>query len=492
MAPPPAAEPAPSSDVPTWVIVAVVSVMVVGIVVAGIAVLPGLGAEKASGPSYPSAWDPRIAPYVKVVEKERGLTFLHPVSVRFLSAAAFEKTVTSDEKDLDKKERAQIDQSAGLLRALGLISGDVDLFTAFNDAHGSGTLAYYSFDDQRITIRGTTLTPAVRPTLVHELTHALQDQRFGIGARQRKLRKEAEKGAATTESDVLDAVVEGDAQRVATLYRDSLNPQQRRAVAADEAKQSAQADTGLAKVPKVVLTMIGAPYTLGEAMMQAVAANGGNAAVDAQFRDTPTHDAVLLDPFDALAGDTGAASVAVPTLATGEKKFDSGEFGDLSWYFVLAERLPLHDAVRAADGWGGDAYVAFQREGASCARAAYVGDTPEDTARMFGALQRWIAAAPGSPAHAQIENGRVLFESCDPGTSAHVGKDASVDALRLAATRTYLGINLLRAGAPLTVAHCLSDRLAQEYPLASLSNPSFGKGDPAVMARVRELAAGCR
>jgi len=474
------------------VIVGVVAVMVVGIVIAAFALLHGVGGKEASGPSYPSAWDPRIAPYVKIVEKERGLTFLHPVTVRFLSAAAFEKTVTSDEKSLGKKERAQIDQSTGLLRALGLITGDVDLFAAFNDAHGSGTLAYYSFDDQRITIRGTTLTPAVQPTLVHELTHALQDQRFGIGARQRKLRKDAEKGATTTESDVLDAVVEGDAQRVATLYRASLSPQQRRTVAADEAKQNAQAGTGLAKVPKVVLTMIGAPYTLGEAMMQAVAASGGNAAVDAQFRDTPTHDAVLVDPFDALTGDTGAATVPVPALATGEKRFDSGEFGDLTWYFMLAERLPLKDSLRAADGWGGDAYVAFQRDGRSCARASYVGDTPDDTTQMFSALQRWIAAAPGSPAYVQVENGHVLFESCDPGTAAHVGKDASVDALRLLATRTYLGVSLLRAGAPLKLAHCLSGRLVQEYPLASLSNPSFGSGDPAVAARVRQLAAGCR
>jgi hypothetical protein len=473
------------------VIVGAVVLAVAGAALVAVVLLVGKDA-KAASPSYPKSWDPRIAPYVKIVEKERGLTFLHPVTVRFLSPAAFEKTVTGDEKDLGKKERAQIDQAAGLLRALGLVTGDVDLFAAFNDAHGSGTLAYYSFDDQRITIRGTTLTPAVRPTLVHELTHALQDQRFGIGARQRKLRKEAEKGAATTESDVLDAVVEGDAQRVATLYRASLNAGQRRALAADEAKQSAQADQGLAKVPKVVLTMIGAPYTLGEAMMQAVAANGGNAAVDAQFRDTPTHDAVLLDPFDALSGDTGAAKVAVPALAAGEKKFDHGEFGDLTWYFMLAERLPLKDALQAADGWGGDAYVAFQRGGTSCARAAYVGDTPDDTARMLGALQRWIAAAPGSPAHVQLENGLVRFESCDPGTDASSGKDASIAALRLVATRTYLGVNLMRAGAPLTLAHCLSGRLVQEYPVASLNDPSFGKGDPAVAARVRQLAASCR
>jgi hypothetical protein len=242
----------------------------------------------------------------------------------------------------------------------------------------------------------------------------------------------------------------------------------------------------------VVLTMISSPYTLGEAMMQAVAADGGNAAVDALFRDAPTHDAALLDPFDVLSGDTGAIHVAVPDLADGEKKFDSGEFGDLTWYFMLAERLPLRDALAAADGWGGDAYVAFERGGSSCARVAYAGDTARDTRQMLAALRRWVAAAPGSPAKVSLDGTHVRFESCDPGTSARVGHDASVQALQLVATRTYLGVSLLRAGAPRNLAHCLSGRLVDAYPLSSLTNPAFGAGDPAVKARIQQLAAGCR
>lgn len=56
------------------------------------------------------------------------------------------------------------------MRAFGLITGDVDLFAAISEFSGAGTLAYYSFEDERITIRGQTVTPAVRSTLVHELT----------------------------------------------------------------------------------------------------------------------------------------------------------------------------------------------------------------------------------------------------------------------------------------------------------------------------------
>ena len=53
----------------------------------------------------------------------------------------------------------------GLMRAFGLIKGDVDLFDAFNDFSSGGTLAYYSTEDKTITVRGQRLTPAVRATL---------------------------------------------------------------------------------------------------------------------------------------------------------------------------------------------------------------------------------------------------------------------------------------------------------------------------------------
>ena len=167
---------------------------------------------------HPAAWDARIQPYVKIAEKQRGLEFLHPVEVRFLPPAKFEKTVTTDEKELDKDEREEIEQFTGLMRALGLLSGDVDLFKAVNDLSGGGTLAYYSFDDERITIRGEQLTPAMRSTLVHELTHVLQDQHFKVGARMSGCREEAEGRAVHLGVLHARGILEGDAERVEHLY----------------------------------------------------------------------------------------------------------------------------------------------------------------------------------------------------------------------------------------------------------------------------------
>ena len=59
---------------------------------------------------------------------------------------------------------------------------------------------------------------------------------------------------------------------------------------------------------------------------------------------------------------------------------------------LLSERLPLEQALTAVDGWGGDAFAAYERDGVSCVQIDYRGDTPEDLAQMQGALQAWVGA----------------------------------------------------------------------------------------------------
>ncbi len=441
--------------------------------------------------SYPQKWDSRIAPYAKIAERLRGLDFEHPVKVRFLATGKFEKTVTTDAKKLKKSDRIEIERATALWRAFGLISGDVNLFAAVNDFSGGATLAYYSFDDKTITIRGHLLTPAVRSTLVHELTHALQDQHFNLGDRVKQLRKESDQGPSTTASSVLDAITEGDAERVQTLYRESLTAHQRTALDAAQHRENAKAGKKLTQVPKMIVTLLSSPYTLGQALVQTVAADGGNAAVDDLFRDAPTHESALLDPFLVLAGDTDATEVSVPKVQTDEKTFDSGEFGVMTWYLMLAERLPVADALAAADGWGGDAYVAFERNGTSCARLAYQGRTPRDSTVMFTALQRWVAAVPGSSSSVTRDGKLVQFQSCDPGHAAQAGKDASEDAVALAATRTYLGIGILRSGATGSTARCMAGRLVGAFPVAKLTDPTFFADNPAAQARVQKVMAPC-
>jgi hypothetical protein len=477
-------------------------VVLAGVLALGLAGLLGLvvlsqsgskpnAAAPSTAPSYPAKWDHRIAPYARIAAKLRGLHFDHPVPVRFLSPAKFEKSLSSDQK-LSQADRVEIAHQTGLLRAFGLVSGDVNLAQAVKGFTGGATLAYYSFADKSITVRGHTVTPSVRATLVHELTHVLQDQHFHVGARLKALGKQARHGPSSSAGSVLDAIVEGDAERVEHLYRDSLTPQQRAALDAGQQGEAAQARKRLAQIPKIVITEMTSPYTLGEGLVQTVAANGGNAAVNRLLRTPPTHESALLDPFRVVLGDMKATRVAAPKLAPGEKSFDKGELGVLTWYFMLAERLPLADALTAADGWGGDSYVGFERNGTTCARMDFAGQTPTDTTRMLSSLQQWVAAVPGTPASVSRLGADVQFDSCDPGTSVPAGQDDSQDALNLVTARTSIAVAVERSGAPKTTARCMAGRMVQTYSLAQLTDPTFGQDDPNVQAQVQQLAAECR
>ena len=85
----PAAE--PSSDTPLWMLLVAILVML-ALAAATAFILLRDTKEK----TYPARWDSRVAPYVQLVQNKRGLFFLHPVEVRFLPEAKFEKTIAAD------------------------------------------------------------------------------------------------------------------------------------------------------------------------------------------------------------------------------------------------------------------------------------------------------------------------------------------------------------------------------------------------------------
>ena len=71
---------------------------------------------------------------------------------------------------------------------------------------------------------------------------------------------------------------------------------------------------------------------------------------------------------------------------------------------MLAQQLPVDEALRVADGWGGDAMVGYRKDGQQCVRAAFAGRTPADTSAIADGLQTWVAAQPAGSA--AVEPGR--------------------------------------------------------------------------------------
>ena len=316
----------------------------------------------------------------KFVEQHRGLTFKSPVKVTVLDDAAFRKQLLADNQDDPTEEQ----KSQKELRALGLIPPGLDLSKAENTLLGGAVSGYYDSKAKALFVRGVQPTPYVRRVIVHELTHALQDQYFNLD------RPDLAK-ANDERYDGFQGLFEGDAVRVDTEYYDSLPASERRQSDAEEEAQGGSLDPN---IPDALVQLLGFPYQVGPAFTEAVIRAGGMARLNAAFTNPPTTSEQLIHPAKFLAGE-GAKPVGVP--AAGGKVFDTGVLGELGFDVTLAESQSLsrQQVAAAVAGWGGDQYVAWDQGSQSCIRDNVVMDTSNDNAELFAALQVWAAHRKG-------------------------------------------------------------------------------------------------
>jgi hypothetical protein len=356
----------------------------------------------------PRAWDERVAELADFVERERGLDFKHPVPVRFLTDARFRRELATDDADLTREEREELEEAGAFLRALGLIQLDAKtLFEKSSELDAGAVLAFYDFDEKEVVVRGTQLDIATRVTVVHELTHVLQDQYFDLT----KLEDEA--GSAV---GAVDALVEGDAIRLEDEYVSTLSQADQDAYGQALDQQAAEFEGAFRRdVPAVLQILSGAPYSLGPTLVEAIAVDRGEKAIDTAFRNPPTSDKQILTPSAYLTGDK-PRRVDVPRLTTGEKRVGKPDtIGALALYLMLSARVDPEVALTTVDSWAGDSFVQFQRGNMACIRAAFVGPDPANTERIAAALDQWVALGRRDTATADRVNGTATLTACDPG-----------------------------------------------------------------------------
>jgi hypothetical protein len=383
----------------------------VGIVGAGLLLLGVVAVVTdrlgSDGPAHPESWDPRVEHLVRFVEDERDLEFDHPVYVDFLTAEQYTTETTSAEEEVLPDERTELDRYAAELRALGVASGELDLVAAFNQVSDGGTLAFYDPVSERVRVRGTEMSVGLEVTLVHELTHALQDQHFDL---ERLNDDQLDDGAATA----FRGLAEGDALRVEDAYQEEELTESEQADYDEEyAEELANSEAATGDVPEFLSATYGAPYALGQPFVQMLMNRDGNAGVDRAFGQPPSTEEHLFDPVSYLAED-GADLVELGFDEDAEL-LDEGPFGAISWYLFLAERIDPKVAFEAALGWDGDHFAAVERDGATCLRVGFRGDQPSDEEEMDDALHAWVDAMPGEAAELDEVDGHPVLEACDPG-----------------------------------------------------------------------------
>ncbi|MBV6509795.1 MAG: hypothetical protein JJLCMIEE_02894 [Acidimicrobiales bacterium] len=336
---------------------------------------PTSSTPSTTGQPVPDEFEVAIDEIIDFIEAARNEQFSSEPQVHFVGDDEFIQRLLRDFEE----DRDEIDRTGRLLVALGLVEEGVDFAESLRKLLGVGVVGFYDPEAAELVVRGTELTPFVRVVLVHELTHALDDQLYDL---DRQDLDDADDESAFGFS----VLVEGSAMRVEEQYRQTLSSQEQ--FEATEEELSTGGDTDVSDIPPILTEVLSFPYLAGPGLVSAIVDDGGEAAIEAAFAEPPTTSEQLLHP-DAYLDGEGAVAVEAPP-ADGEV-VDEGAFGELVLVELLDSEVERVDAEQAAEGWGGDWYVAWEEGDSFCVRVDFVMDTAEDRAELLAALEEWSA-----------------------------------------------------------------------------------------------------
>jgi hypothetical protein len=289
------------------------------------------------------------------------------------------------------------------LSALGLLQPGFDLGPFYIDLLSEQIAGQYDNKTKEMYVVGDQFGGTERMSYSHEYTHALQDENFDI---QNGLKYDTESCKQDSERCAgIQALIEGDAVQTETDWFTQYATAQDYADIMDfyNNYQSPIYD----RAPEYMKEDLTFPYDAGQKFVEYLYKQGGWNAVNAAYANLPVSSEQIMHP-ERYPDDK---PVIVPTvdltatLGDGWQEVDHGVVGEWYTYLILAAgldttyRLDTSTAKTAAEGWGGDSYVAFYNEQSSetVMVLTYEWDTLKDADEFASALVRYGTKRFGQP-----------------------------------------------------------------------------------------------
>lgn len=364
-----------------------------------------VGGEAAATGSAP------VETIARRVEAIRELEFADVPAARSVSAAeARREGLDALDRDYPPDRRRA---DAATLELLGLVEPGLDLREVAASVYEGQVAGYYDPRTGRLRVvegPGSDSGVYTEIVLAHELTHALEDQAFGL--------REDELSGLDDRSLAYAALVEGTASALMFEYAD-------RHFTAGEVLGGllGSAFAPPPDIPSFIQAQLTFPYLRGRDFAERLfrAAGGEWTLVDAAFETRPPSSTEhVLHPEAYLRfEDPLPVSIDAPAaLGAGWRRAVTGRLGEWQTAEVLA-RAGGGGAREAAEGWGGDRYELWSREGEDALVARWRWDSREDQAEFEEALRAWAASdAPGGEAAVAVRGGAVTLAVARDGSLA--------------------------------------------------------------------------
>ncbi|MCZ7648820.1 MAG: hypothetical protein M5U26_26775 [Planctomycetota bacterium] len=373
----------------------------------------------------------RLEGLVKGAEKYRGLPGKAKVAMGQLDREGLKKKLVHMFKEEMPPET--LDPIQKVYRAFGLIPAELDLNAYYPQLLTSQVGGFYEPKEKYLVLVndpegqnaqlakqfGAELAGRMDDmVMVHELTHALQDQHFDLS-------KYGHDAPLSDAAAAKLALIEGDATHVMYSHFFGMGMERVPMVEASLKMMTRNPKDLIAMMPEMpgAKEMMEAPaiirdsllfsYMQGLEFVVAVRKAGGQKLLDYAFvKDPPKSTEQILHPEKWLARRDVPVGLEMPDLAgplPGYAKVSQGTWGEFGVRVLLADLLgdaERAQAEKAAAGWGGDAFALYAKDKAEV--LAWITEWDgEEEAREFEASTR--AAFPEGRAAVLRGGTRVLL-----------------------------------------------------------------------------------
>jgi hypothetical protein len=319
-----------------------------------------------------------------------------------------------------QRELANIEmtRATGIMRAFGFMPEDVDLEELILELYSSEVIGLYDPETDRLMVLRTIANRLgsesvaaleARAVLVHELTHALQDQHFDT------LDHIGDEAWTDDQGSVYSCLSEGDAtlamlistMRSSGLPIDATLQPGFREQAQSFSRAALPASAALSEAPPYFGHVMAATYFEGLTFAADLRRLGGWRAVDGAHRNPPRGTRDILHPERYLEGRT-LVEISLPEALPGLempafRRLHTAVLGELETGAFL---LPLQDEARlreAATGWAGDRFAVYEAGDGSVALAWRLRfESVRDAGEFFDAAVEATVASGRGPCRGQI------------------------------------------------------------------------------------------
>ena len=312
--------------------------------------------------------------------KDTSLPKRHEIKPRLASrdeVVSYLKKNMAEDKDVQRLRRTEL-----VLKKFGLLPKNFDLQTFLVDLLEEQVAGYYDAKTKTINLLDWVAPDLQRPVLAHELTHALQDQSFGLdkwlkrGTEDLDTKRtlKPEDFTKDEDSEARQAVVEGQAMVVLLDYM--LAPMHRTVADSPEVVETLNADMAngtpdsvqFHNAPIFLKESLTFPYRYGmEFEAEVLRAGGKEKAFADTFQNPPRTSREIMEPKTYLSGEH-LAPLPLPDfkkIFKGYDRFDVGAIGEFDVDVLAAQYAGQDMAHRIYPNWRGGYYYSVHAKGNS-------------------------------------------------------------------------------------------------------------------------------